>query len=156
MAYREAYDREPPYAGFWIRFFAVLLDGILVGAAFSILNPLLFGQSYWDTRAGISLGNTWLGFVLQAAYYITMIYLYGATLGKMALRLRVVRTDTLGWLSLGQCVGRYFAQILSALPFMLGFIWAGFDPQKQSWHDKLAGTFVLVGTERYERRPAGT
>ncbi|MGD9740420.1 MAG: RDD family protein [Bauldia sp.] len=152
MTYRDA---TAPYAGFWVRFVALILDGIIVGAVFSILNPLVFGTSYWDLDEMYSLGNTWLGAVLQAAYVWTMWYFFGATLGKMALRLRVVSADTLGYLSFGQVVGRWFAQILSAIPLLLGFIWAAFDPRKQAWHDKLAGTFVLAETPGYPRRPAG-
>jgi uncharacterized RDD family membrane protein YckC len=43
----------------------------------------------------------------------------------------------------GQFVGRYFGYILSALPLFLGFLWAAWDPKKQTWHDKLAGTYVV-------------
>ncbi len=45
--------------------------------------------------------------------------------------------------STGQLIGRYFAYIVSTLPLMLGFIWIAFDPRKQGWHDKLAGTIVV-------------
>ena len=140
MTYR---DDATPYAGFWIRFIALILDGIIVGAAFSLLNPLVFGTSYWDFNEMYSLGNTWLGAVLQAAYVWTMWYFFGATLGKMVLRLRIVSADTLGYLTFGQVVGRWFAQILSAIPLFLGFIWVAFDPRKQAWHDKLFDTVVV-------------
>ncbi|MEK6734314.1 MAG: RDD family protein [Pseudomonadota bacterium] len=38
---------------------------------------------------------------------------------------------------------RVFSCILSALPFFLGYLWIVFDPKKQGWHDKLAGTLVI-------------
>lgn len=142
------------YGGFWIRFMAAVADSIIVNIAFGILNPIVFGGRYFDFGTMYVLDNTWLGFILQAGYYIVMWYLFGATLGKMLFRLRIVSADTLGDISLGQAIGRYLSLFISAFPLMLGFIWAGFDPRKQAWHDKLAGTFVLADTRSYARREA--
>ena len=66
-----------------------------------------------------------------------------ATPGKMAVSAKIVDAKTGGKPSTKQCVGRYFAYILSFIPFGLGFLWVAFDPKKQSWHDKLAGTVVV-------------
>lgn len=38
---------------------------------------------------------------------------------------------------------RYVGYIISAIPFLLGFIWAAFDSRKQGWHDKIAATVVI-------------
>ena len=62
---------------------------------------------------------------------------------KMVLKLKIVDAGTGNKLTFGQAIGRYFAYILSAIPFFLGYIWVGFDKRKQSWHDKLAGTIVI-------------
>jgi uncharacterized RDD family membrane protein YckC len=67
--------------------------------------------------------------------------MWGQTLGKMALQIRVVSMDG-GPLSFGQAVGRYFAAILSALLLMIGFIMAGARSDKRALHDLLAGTRV--------------
>ncbi len=61
----------------------------------------------------------------------------------MAIRAKVVDAKTGGVPSVGQCIGRYFAYILSAIPLCLGYIWVAFDPKKQAWHDKLAETVVV-------------
>jgi uncharacterized RDD family membrane protein YckC len=45
--------------------------------------------------------------------------------------------------STGQLVGRYLAYYVSIIPFMAGILWVAFDPRKQGWHDKLAGTVVV-------------
>ena len=66
-----------------------------------------------------------------------------ATPGKMAVSARIVDAETGGKPSKKQCVGRYFAYFLSAIPLGLGFLWVAFDPKKQAWHDKLAGTVVV-------------
>jgi uncharacterized RDD family membrane protein YckC len=33
--------------------------------------------------------------------------------------------------------------VVSVIPLFLGLIWAGFDPRKQGWHDKIASTYVV-------------
>ena len=68
---------------------------------------------------------------------------FQATPGKMVTRLRLVDALTGNTISSGQAIGRYFATILSLIPFGLGFIWIVFDRRNQSWHDKLAGTVVI-------------
>ncbi len=61
----------------------------------------------------------------------------------MAIHAKVVDAKTGGVPSVRQCIVRYFAYILSAIPLCLGYIWVAFDPKKQAWHDKLAGTVVV-------------
>jgi uncharacterized RDD family membrane protein YckC len=38
---------------------------------------------------------------------------------------------------------RYVGFVISIIPLAIGLIWAGFDPRKQGWHDKIAGTYVV-------------
>jgi uncharacterized RDD family membrane protein YckC len=66
----------------------------------------------------------------------------GATLGKLALGLRVVRSDgeSLGW---GVSIGRYFMNIVSAIILAIGYIMAGFDPEKRALHDRVCDTRVI-------------
>ena len=79
--------------------------------------------------------------LIGAAYSIVFHWIWGRTLGKMALQIRVVSMDG-GPLSFGQSVGRYFATFLSALILGIGFIMAGVRPDKRALHDLLAGTRV--------------
>ena len=68
----------------------------------------------------------------------------GATPAKMLFRLQIVDSRTMGVPSTAQFVIRYLGYFLSTAPLMLGFFWAGWDRQKQAWHDKLARTVVVV------------
>ena len=61
----------------------------------------------------------------------------------MAISAQVVDARTGGRLSLGQSVLRYFGYFVSTIPFGLGLLWVAFDPKKQAWHDKIAGTVVI-------------
>lgn len=70
----------------------------------------------------------------------------------MAVSVRVVDADTGGPLTVGQSIGRYVAYFVSILPLFLGILWVAFDPRKQGWHDKLAGT-VVVRSKQYGTEP---
>ena len=71
-----------------------------------------------------------------------MLWKYQATLGKMALSLKVISADT-PQLSYGRCVGRFFAEWLSTLVLFIGYIIAGFDEEKRTLHDHICGTRVV-------------
>jgi uncharacterized RDD family membrane protein YckC len=58
------------------------------------------------------------------------------------LGLRVTKTDGTG-LDLGRSLLRYVGLIIASIPIGLGLAWVGWDPQKQGWHDKIAGTYVI-------------
>lgn len=121
-------------AGFWIRFGAILIDAILVGVVTTGIQLAL------NNAAGYLLG-----FVLGIAYYV---YLEGPggkgqTLGKRMCGIRVVSSTTGGSIGYGAATGRYFGRILSSIPLALGYFWMIWDPQNQTWHDKLAGSYVV-------------
>jgi len=130
-------------AGFWIRFVAVIIDFFVLLLAQGILFGA--GSMLWGggMDAGILVkGATRLfSSIIGAGYSIVFHWMWGQTLGKMALQIRVVSMDG-GPLSLGQSVGRYVASFLSALILMIGFIMAGARADKRALHDLLAGTRV--------------
>ncbi|KKS17541.1 MAG: hypothetical protein UU77_C0032G0002 [candidate division WWE3 bacterium GW2011_GWC1_41_7] len=125
------------YATFFQRFVAGLIDFVLVGIVTTILGAVL------------GFANADRGFVnpfsvLAWAYYIYMVVKYGATVGKMAMGLRVQNETTganLSWLEafLREVVGK----LLSGLALGLGFLWMLWDPKKQTWHDKIAKSIVV-------------
>lgn len=130
------------YVGFWVRFWAVLIDGFLITGITVLLNSLIAGQLYF---AG-GIGMPWellTVYLIPAAITIWFWRRYRATPGKMFMGIEVVDEKTRSAVTLEQGVGRYLSYYLSALPLALGYIWAAFDPKKQSWHDKLAGTIVV-------------
>lgn len=69
---------------------------------------------------------------------------WGATPGKMLMRIKIVDAKTEGPLSFFQVVMRASCYLISAMFFMLGFFWIGIDKRRQAWHDKLADTVVLA------------
>ena len=113
-------------AGFWIRMLALLLDLILVGIVCSIISI--------PTHHGLLL--------ILAAYGAVMWKLKGTTIGGIVCGLRVVRLDgrAIDWPT---AVVRALGSFLSAAVAGLGFIWVVFDPERQSWHDKIAGTVMV-------------
>lgn len=91
---------------------------------------------------------SWIGTVppvslaLGICYFVFFWTQYGATPGKMVLKLKVITPEG-GFISAGQAVGRYFSQILSGLILCIGFMMAGWDSEKRALHDRIANTRVI-------------
>ena len=81
-------------------------------------------------------------FIINIAYYTYFHGNTGQTPGKMICKLKVVRVngEPLGY---GKAFLRWIGYIVSWVVFALGFLWVIFDRQKQAWHDKIAGSYVL-------------
>ncbi len=130
--------RSGPRASFGIRFVAALIDGLLLGVVGTVLS-LLLGRAL-GTVAQVLLG---------LAYYA---YLEGSpsgqTLGKRAMNIRVIDFNTGGPIGASRALIRYLGRILSSIPCLLGYFWMLWDSEKQTWHDKIAGT-VVVPTSDY-------
>jgi uncharacterized RDD family membrane protein YckC len=133
------------YGGFWIRFVAILIDGIILFLAQTVVRIALlprvtsFSMDVVLAAAGISY---LVGLVLGSTYEAFFVSRLGATPGKMALGLKVVRPDG-GPVSLGRAYGRYFGKILSGMILGIGYIIAGFDAQKRALHDLICDTRVI-------------
>jgi uncharacterized RDD family membrane protein YckC len=139
------------YAGFWIRFASYLIDVIPIGIIGGILN-VSTGTGYscrfdssnaYHCNAGTGYIGSWVGFAILGVYWVLTWSLLGASLGQKALGMRVVNAISGDRIDIGKAVIRYVGFVISAIPFALGLIWAGFDPRKQGWHDKIAGTYVV-------------
>ena len=131
------------YGGFWIRVVAYLIDGILLtivcGVVERILGIDIFASDWehYDPMANlISLVIGWLYFALLESSP------RGATVGKMAMGLRVV-TGSGQRLSFMNATGRYFAKILSGIIAGIGFIMIAFTDRKRGLHDMIADTLVI-------------
>lgn len=141
------------YAGFWIRFAAVFVDGLLLQAV-NVVFRLVFGLGFVgamntsnSTAASAEVGVAALiVFALQMlvaiGYETIMIWKYGATLGKMACKIHVVTPDG-GPISFGTSLGRYFSKIVSSLICAIGYIMAAFDDEKRALHDRMCSTRVV-------------
>jgi uncharacterized RDD family membrane protein YckC len=137
-----------PYAGFWQRFGAAFIDGLILAIPFYGLG-YLYGQATLDSFST----EDEIGAAIVAAQVMGLIggWLYSAlmecssrqaTLGKIAMNL-IVTDDQGQRISFGKATGRYFAKLLSSLILLIGYIMAAFTPKKQALHDMLAGTLVL-------------
>jgi uncharacterized RDD family membrane protein YckC len=83
-----------------------------------------------------------ISMLVAASYNIFFVGKFGATPGKMALRLKVV-TASGGTVSYARATGRYFAELLSSITLLIGYIMAAFDEQKRALHDRICDTRVI-------------
>lgn len=140
------------YGGFWIRFVAAIIDGLVVqvfvlplgffiGLAIGVAGAVVRMPGVGIHLVGVIVGAA-LGFVGSWLYEAAMeSSSKQATLGKMALSLKV--TDLEGRrISFGRATGRHFAKYLSGMILFVGYIMAGFTERKQALHDMVAGTLV--------------
>lgn len=134
-------------AGFWPRLWAMLLDSLLLAG---IIYPILlsiYGLEYLDSRTPVTGPADFLLVYVFPVLACILFWIYkSATPGKLLLGMRIVDARTGGHPSNAQFVGRYFAYFLSTVPLGLGFFWILWDPHRQGWHDKLAGTLVVRRT----------
>jgi uncharacterized RDD family membrane protein YckC len=140
----------PTYAGFWTRFGAMIIDGIIVAIAQGILSGLTVGSVFLGNRASIEEG---LGTRIMILYIIVIAvqWLYysltesstsQATLGKMAVGIKV--TDEQGGrISFGQATARFFSKLISGLILFIGYFMMLWSDKRQCLHDKIAGTLVV-------------
>jgi uncharacterized RDD family membrane protein YckC len=139
------------YGGFWIRFLARFLDGIILGIV-GILLVIPFGLGAVTTATGTP-GDIAHFLAMQALLLLIRVLLAGtyesvfvaragATPGKMACRLQVVRPDG-SRLTLGRSIGRFFATWVSGITLGIGYIIAAFDDEKRSLHDRICETRVI-------------
>jgi len=132
------------YAGFWIRFGAKFLDGLIqqvVGFVIGLIWGGIVSTSNGHTLMA-SLGGAFLGIIFGAAYNTLFIGRFGATPGKMACKLKVIRPDGSS-VSYMRALGRHFAEMLSTLFLLIGYIMAAFDVEKRALHDRICDTRVV-------------
>ncbi len=121
------------YAEWWRRFLSYLIDGVAVAVVSNIIGALL-------RSSGVS---TLVGLLLGAAYYtILNVQWNGQTLGAKALGIRIVSADGAP-INYGQMVIRYLMSLVSGLALGIGYLWLFWDPNRQTWHDKVAKTYVV-------------
>jgi uncharacterized RDD family membrane protein YckC len=126
-----------PRAGFWLRFAGTLIDGILL----SVVSVLL--QAIEPTVGAIA------SLIGGIAYYVLLEGgPKGQTVGKMAVGIRVFDLAQGGPIGYGRAFIRYVGRIASTIPILLGYFWMLWDKEKQTWHDKFAGS-VVVPTSAY-------
>ena len=136
MSYAEQWSQAAvaggPRAGFWQRFWAALIDGLLIGAVAGAVTLALKHESYLP------------GLLIGLAYFtLCEGGPGGQTLGKRALGIRVVDQHTGEAIGYGRASVRYLGRAISAIVFYLGYLWMLWDPERQCWHDKFAADVVV-------------
>jgi uncharacterized RDD family membrane protein YckC len=123
-----------PRSGFWRRFAALFIDGIILGIVQGILSVIL------DDRGTYYALSTLIGL----AYYVALEGgPRGQTVGKMALGIRVIDFSGGGPIGYGRALIRNLVKYISAIPLFLGYFWMIWDKEKQCWHDKAANDVVV-------------
>jgi uncharacterized RDD family membrane protein YckC/Tfp pilus assembly major pilin PilA len=137
---------EVAYAGFWVRFGALIIDSFIVyiiafvaGAVVGMLFATMGGRG-WVNGAAMICG------LVGAFLYFTLMESSerGATLGKRAFHLRVVTAEGHERISYARSIGRYFAHGLSDIVLYIGYLIQPFNRRKQALHDMICGTAVVA------------
>ncbi|MDD5168501.1 MAG: RDD family protein [Syntrophales bacterium] len=151
------------FGGFWRRAAAAFIDQIILGITYSFFLVIgttagIFGFSIYTyalepeavmrTAAGAMLFFHVFCLLMNMAYFTYFHGMTGQTPGKMAMGLKVIQASGLE-MTFGVAFLRWVGYLVSSLCLFLGYIWVAFDPRKQGWHDKIAGTLVIVKRQKY-------
>jgi len=126
------------------RSMAFFIDEMLL----SLLLIIALGDSFFQAKTVeemIILTNQFLlEFIAMKIFYQAFFIMkYGATLGKIAMKIKVVDAKILQTPNVVVALNRSIIRIVSEMMFYLGFIWGIMDPNRQAWHDKSAKTLVV-------------
>jgi len=138
-------DAFKGYAGFWKRFAAFIIDGLILMVCGFIIGGFidLVHEFTTGTSAGAgALGN--LGGIILGWLYFAIMESSSTqgTLGKMALAIKVTNLSG-NRISFGRATGRHFGKIISAFILLIGYLMVAFTSRKQGLHDMMAGCLVV-------------
>ena len=136
------------YAGFWIRTAAVLIDYVILSAINIAISIVLVGGAALSGDPNTGMAALAVTYLLAVAtgmtYEMYFLVKKGATPGKMALGLRVIRVSR-GPITWGLAFGRQLGKSVSAMILGFGYFMAGWDPEKRALHDRICDTRVIKG-----------
>lgn len=135
-------------AGFWIRFLAALVDSLIIGLPFAFVN-LAVNDSFSVSSGLGGLGEAAIVSLLRNV--VSVVYFSfleggptGQTIGKRVCNIRVVDIGTVQpGIGPGRAFLRYLMSLVSGFALGIGYLWMLWDPKKQTWHDKIANTYVV-------------
>lgn len=139
------------YGGFWLRLLGYIIDAIIVGGVtYGILAAVKPISCETVDGTTCIAGTTTISAVFYVILLIPILYFIvlwalGGTVGQRVLGMRVVSATTGGNIGFGRAILRYIGFIIATIPVYIGLMWVGWDPRKQGWHDKIAGTLVVRG-----------
>jgi uncharacterized RDD family membrane protein YckC len=140
------------FAGFWIRTGAYLIDSIVQYVIIIVVSLVigvivgLAARSGSDQTKSVAEGLAILAeLVIVLAYQAIFVSgSWQATPGKRLCGIHIIRVDGRK-IGVGLALGRYLAMLVSALPFYIGFMMAGWTDQKKALHDMICDTRVIYG-----------
>lgn len=137
-----------PRAGFGSRLGAYVIDIVIVLVVQLVIGfvfGFIFGAAGGsETSPVVILIGNLINIAVALLYFgLQEGSARGQTVGKRALGIRVIDFNTGQSIGVARAILRNVARILSAIPLALGYLWMLWDPQKQTWHDKLIGDVVV-------------
>lgn len=123
---------------------AYLIDEMLVSVLFSIIYlDQLPEQSSLESVIVAMNGLLMYLIILKTLYQTFFLWMYGATLGRIAMKIEVISVSDLEKPTFFVALNRSLFRIISESLFYLGFLWAYLNPTRETWHDKIAATLVI-------------
>jgi uncharacterized RDD family membrane protein YckC len=140
LLYREQLTLAPISKRSW----AFLIDELLISFLFIIIIWDSFVQATTYEQM-ISLTNSFVleYMAIKIIYQTFFVSMYGASIGKILLKIRVIETQTLQKPRPLAAFNRAVFRVISEIIFYLGFLWGILNPSKQTWHDLTAKTLVI-------------
>lgn len=137
------------YAGFWRRFSAYMIDGVVIAFALNQLGTLFWSFLSLSINSYETQSQYHAVYLLILSVPLGWMYFSGmessplqATVGKLVVGLYVTDLQEQR-ISFGRATGRYFAKLLSGMIVLIGYLMAGFTQKKQGLHDMMANCLVL-------------
>ncbi|MCK9257861.1 MAG: RDD family protein [Sulfurospirillaceae bacterium] len=126
------------------RALAFFIDEVLVSLIFIAIYWNQFAVSEDIEQTMILMNKVVMNAVLiKIVYHSFFVWMYGATLGKIAAKIRVIYIYDLSNPNLFYAILRSLVRVVSESIFYLGFLWAALNPKRETWHDKVARTLVI-------------
>lgn len=154
---------DQPNAGFWVRFSAIMIDGLVLGliqfvfiylpmmaylyntGIFYVTDPEAMQMAMMSAAPIMALAQGAV-LILYVGYFVALTAgKHQGTYGKRSMGIYVRKRDG-GRVWIGHSLVRFVGYIISWIPLGLGYLMAAFSKRKLALHDLIAGTEVVYGT----------
>ncbi len=126
------------------RVIAFFIDEVIISILFYIIYANSFNRATTSAMLIELINMLFLQVILlKVIYHTFFVWMYGATPGKMLLKIKIISIDGFDKPNLMSSFIRATVRIISEMFFYIGFLWAFFDRLRQAWHDKAAKTMVV-------------
>ena len=126
------------------RSFAFIIDELIISILFIVIFSDKFSQLQTPEMINAFIQSWVVGILfMKVAYQSVFVWMYGATLGKMAMKIKIVSMDDFEKPTFGFSVIRAFFRVAGEILFYIGFIVAFFSKARLTWHDRFAKTLVI-------------